>query len=164
MFSFGVIVFREVLEIALILGILMAATANLANRNKWIWLGLISGALGSVGVAYGAGAISNFAEGMGQELFNATVLILAAILIGFTVVWMQSHARSMAQNLKKVGAEIVEGKKPLYILAIIIGLSTLREGSEVVLLSHGACSFRLKCSSHAYWRNCWSSYWWNSLA
>ncbi|MEZ4753042.1 MAG: FTR1 family protein [Bdellovibrionota bacterium] len=104
---------------------------------KWIWIGLFGGVLGSFGVAFCAEAISNFAEGMGQELFNASVLILAGILIGFTVVWMQTHARSMTQNIKKLSAEIVDGKRPLYILAVIIGLSALREGSEVVLLAHG---------------------------
>lgn len=140
MLSFAIIVFREVLEIALILGILLAATTGIANRTRWIWIGIFGGVLGSIAVAYGAEVISNLAEGMGQELFNSCVLIFAAILIGFTVVWMQTHARSMAQNIKKVGLEIVDGHKPLYVLAIIVGLSVLREGSEVVLLGYGVAA------------------------
>ena len=89
MLSFAVIVFREILEISLVIGVLIAATRGLKNRKKWIGIGLGMGIVGSIVVAFFAEGISNAMEGMGQELFNATILILATILIGWTVVWMK---------------------------------------------------------------------------
>ncbi|MCA9404947.1 MAG: FTR1 family protein [Candidatus Omnitrophica bacterium] len=138
MFSIGVIIFREVLEIAIILTTLLAATKGLTGRNKWIIYGLLGGVLGSCVVAYFAEAISSFAEGVGQEIFNAGILIAAAALIGWTVVWMRRHGRELAEHLKEVGRAVTSGEKPLYSLAFVIMLAVLREGSEIVLFTFSA--------------------------
>ena len=137
MFSTIVIIFREVLEIALILGVLLAATRDLTSRGKWVWTGITAGILGAVIVAIFAGRISEAVQGMGQEVFNALVLFLASILIGWTVIWMRRHARILTQHLKEVGRAVCEGKKPLYTLAVVIALAVLREGSEIVLFIAG---------------------------
>ena len=137
MFSFALIVFREILEVALVLSILLAATTNLQGRGKWLTLGLLLGTGGSLIVAYFTEQISVLAEGMGQEVFNASVLLIAASLIGFTVVWMNTHAKQMAAHVKEVGKAVREGTKPLYMLTVVVGLGMLREGSEIALLSHG---------------------------
>ena len=138
MLSFAIIVFREVLEIALILGVLVAATRGLAHRGQWVWIGLIAGVIGSLIVAAFAEVISNAMEGMGQELFNAIVLSAAAILIGWTVVWMRRQAWSITQAMKQVGLAVIKGEKPFYTLAIVIGLTVLRDGSEIVMFTYGA--------------------------
>jgi len=137
MLSLTVIVFREVLEIALVLGVVLAATRGLPSRNRWVTIGVSGGVVGSVAVAFAADAISEAVSGIGQELFNASVLILAALLIGWTVVWMKQRSRSLAQHLKEVGAAVTEGRRPLYVIAVVVGLAVLREGAEVVLLTYG---------------------------
>lgn len=137
MLSIGIIIFREILEIALILGVLLAATRSVNNRNKWVWGGLAVGVLGSWIVACFAETISQLAEGMGQELFNAGILFLAGLLIGWTVVWMRRHARELTHHLKEVGQAVTKGEKSLYSLAIVVFLSVLREGSEIVLFTYG---------------------------
>jgi high-affinity iron transporter len=137
MFSVSVVVFREVLEISLILITLLAATRGLSGRTKWIVYGLIGGVTGSCVVAYGADAISSFAEGIGQELFNAGVLVSASILIGWTVIWMRRHGREMSRHLKELAQEVNKGEKPLMALTIVIALAVLREGSEIVLFTYG---------------------------
>jgi high-affinity iron transporter len=43
----------------------------------------------------------------------------------------------MAAELSKVGVEVVEGKRPLTALALVVGLAVLREGSEIVLFLYG---------------------------
>ena len=67
MFAAAIIVFREVLEAALIIGIVAASTRNLPGRNYWLGVGMAAGLGGSVLVAGFAGAIAELAEGMGQE-------------------------------------------------------------------------------------------------
>ena len=133
MFSTAIIVFRETLEIAMILGIVLAATRGLAGRTAWIIGGIFSGIFGAALVAAFAKSISDSLSGMGQEFFNATILFTAALFIGWTVVWMRSHARKMTMHLKQVGHDDATGKIPHYTLAVIIGLAVLREGSEIVL-------------------------------
>ena len=137
MFSIAVIIFREIFEIAIILSVLAAATRTIKERSRWIGLGLMGGVFGSLIVAWGADKISQMAEGMGQELFNAGVLMMAAVLVFWTVVWMSRYGRHLSQHFKEVGMQVSSGEKPLYVLAVVILLAVLREGSEMVLFSYG---------------------------
>jgi len=137
MLSIAIIVFREILEISLIIGVLLAATKGLTGRGKLVLGGLVAGIFGSGIVAFFAEVISNAAEGMGQELFNAIVLLSAAILIGWTVIWMRRYGRTLKQHFEEVGGAVISGEKPLYTLAVVVALSVLREGSEIVLFTYG---------------------------
>ncbi|RIL11483.1 MAG: hypothetical protein DCC75_02260 [Proteobacteria bacterium] len=137
MISFAIIVFREALEIALVLSILLAGTRGVAGRAAWIWIGVVAGLIGSVGVAISTERISEMLEGFGQEVFNATILITAALLIGTTVVWMKRHAKEITMHLREVGLQVSCGKKPLTVLAVVVALTILRDGTEIVLLAQG---------------------------
>lgn len=133
-----IIVFREILEIALVLSVLLAATRGLAGRGRWIGLGIAGGIAGSGVVAAFAQAIADMAEGMGQELFNGAILLAAALMIGWTVVWMKKHGRAIAEHVKKLGHSVREGELPMYSLSVVVLLAVLREGSEIVLFTYGA--------------------------
>jgi high-affinity iron transporter len=128
-----IIVFRELIEAGLIVGIIMAATREVPNRGRWIVGGILAGILGSGLVALFADSISNAMEGVGQELFNASVLAVAVLMLTWHNVWMARHGRAMASEMKTVGAAVADGRRSLAALVIVIGLAVLREGSEVVL-------------------------------
>lgn len=132
-----IIVFREVLEAGLIVGIVMAATRGIDGRGRWIALGVAGGVIGAGIVALFAGAISEAFEGAGQELFNACVLGIAVVMLMWHNAWMAKHGREMAAELRSVGTSIAEGQRPLTALAVVVGLAVLREGSEVVLFLYG---------------------------
>ncbi|MCB0346873.1 MAG: FTR1 family protein [Bdellovibrionales bacterium] len=137
MISSAIIVFREMLEISLVLGILLAATRGVANRGRWICAGIAAGLLGSALIAVFMEQISMAFEGMGQEIFNAIVLLVAAVLIGITVVWMHKHARELSAHLRQVGSDVTQGLRHSSVLATVVALTILRDGSEIVLLGHG---------------------------
>lgn len=137
MFSTAIIIFREVFEIVLIVGIILAATRDLAHRGKWISLGFGAGIAGSAMVAYFIDAISDFAEGLGQEIFNASILFVAAAFIAWTVLWMKRHSHEMRRHFAQIGEQISEGSAPFYALSAVIALAMLREGSEIVLFVNG---------------------------
>jgi high-affinity iron transporter len=131
------IVFREVVEAGLIVGIVLAVTQGMAGRNLLIAGGIGAGLIGASVVAAFAGVLSELFEGSGQELFNACVLILAAIMLGWHNIWMARHGREIAEEMYAVGRSVFAGNKPPSALAIVIAIAVLREGSEVVLFLYG---------------------------
>jgi len=133
MLGAAVIVFREVLEAALVIAVLMGACRGVLGRVRWVSLGVGLGLLGACVVAALAGTLANAVDGRGQEIFNAVVLLLAVVMLGWHNVWMSSHGRQLAAELRKVGHAVGSGVKPLYVLLIVTALAVLREGSETVL-------------------------------
>ena len=131
------IVFREVIEAGLIVGIVMAATRGVAGRGRWVSIGIAGGVGGAGVVAVFAGGISQAFEGAGQELFNASILGAAVVMLMWHNAWMARHGREIADSMRDVGTAVSEGAKPLTALAIVVGLAVLREGSEVVLFLYG---------------------------
>jgi len=67
MLATAIIVFREVLEAALIIGIVLAATQGLARRVSWISMGIMAGVAGAGLVAWFADAISSALAGVGRK-------------------------------------------------------------------------------------------------
>jgi high-affinity iron transporter len=132
-----VIVFREVIEAGLIIGIVLAATRGVAGRGRWVGLGVLGGVLGAVVVAAFAGAISQAFAGAGQELFNASVLATAVVMLMWHNAWMARHGREIAAEMRGIGSAVSAGARPLTALALVVGLAVLREGSEVVLFLYG---------------------------
>jgi high-affinity iron transporter len=133
----AIIVFREVLEAALIVGIVMAASRGARQRGLWVGGGIAGGVLGALGVAGAADTIAAMAQGIGQELFNAAILFAAVIMLGWHNVWMARHGRDLANNATQLGREVRSGAQPLWALAFAVGLAVLREGSETVLFLYG---------------------------
>ena len=132
-----IIVFREVFEAGLIIGIVLAVTRSVPHRNQWIGGGVLAGVVAACVVAGFAGALSNLFAGMGQELFNAAILSVAVVMLTWHNVWMARHGSELATELRSAGQAVVEGSKSLLALAIVVGVAVLREGAEVVLFLYG---------------------------
>lgn len=137
MFSTALIVFREVLEAALIIGILAAATRGIAQRDRWLAGGVLLGLVGSAFVAASTGYIAELAAGVGQELFNAGVLCLAVVMLASHNVWMTTHGRMLAADARGMGAKVRSGDQTMVALMIVIAIAVLREGAETVLFLFG---------------------------
>jgi high-affinity iron transporter len=137
MLGTAIIVFREVLEAALIIGIVLAASSGAPGRNRWVSGGVASGIFGAGLVALFAARIAAAASGIGQELFNATILLLAVGMLSWHVIWMSRHGRELAASARAIGKAVISGSRPLYVLAIVCGVAVLREGSETVLFLYG---------------------------
>lgn len=132
-----IIVFREVIEAGLIVGIVLAATRGVPGRSLWVGYGIGGGVAGAGIVALFAGVIGSAFAGSGQELFNATILTVAVLMLGWHNVWMARHGRAMAAEVKAVGEAVAAGNRTMAALAIVVGIAVLREGSEVVLFLYG---------------------------
>lgn len=137
MLAAAIIVFREVLEAALIVGVVAAATRGVAGRGRWIAAGIAAGLAAAALVAVGAEAISAWASGVGQEIFNAGVLAMAVLMLAWHNLWMASHGRALAGQAREVAVAIRSGQRACPVLMAVIGLAVLREGSETVLFLWG---------------------------
>jgi high-affinity iron transporter len=135
-----VIVFREVFEAGLIVGIVMAVTSGVAGRGRWIAGGVAAGILGACAVAVFTGGLSQLFGGAGQELFNACILGFAVLMLGWHNVWMARHGRELAAEMRAAGEAVVDGSKSLAALAVVVTIAVLREGSEVVLFLYGVAA------------------------
>jgi high-affinity iron transporter len=137
MLASAIIIFREMFEIVLIVGIILAATKSLEGRMKWILSGLGLGLAGAALIALFIDKISEVAEGLGQEIFNAAVLYSAAFLIGGTVLWMVKHGREIRSHFNHIGQNIFEGKLHFFSLSMAIALAIWREGAEIIMFIYG---------------------------
>jgi high-affinity iron transporter len=133
----AIIVLREVFEAALVIGIVLAGTRGVARRGVWVAAGVATGVVGAMVVAGFAERIAAALEGVGQELFNASVLLVATTMLGWHNVWMKRHGRELATEMQNVGREVASGRSPLSVLLLVVALAVLREGSEVVLFLYG---------------------------
>ena len=131
------LVFREGLEAALVITVILAATRGVKKRGRYILAGILLGATGAGILAASTGALSNAMGGVGAEIFNASVLLLAVGLLAWHVIWMGHHGKEMAAEIKQLGRDITLGIKPLSALAIVSATTILREGSEIVLFMQG---------------------------
>lgn len=132
-----VIVFREVLEAGLIVGVVLAASRGVHGRNGAVALGVLAGVLGAAIVALFAARISDAFDGRGQELFIAGILLFAVVMLAWHVVWMAEHAKEMTQELRQLGTDVAAGKQSLFALGAAVAIAVMREGSEVVLFMMG---------------------------
>lgn len=137
MLATAIIVFREVLEAALIVSIVLAAARGVAGRGRWVSFGILLGVAGACVVAAFAGAIASGLHGRGQEFLNAGVLLLAVVMLGWHNVWMSQHGKQLASEVSAVGHDVASGRKPLSMLLIVVLVAVLREGSETVLFTYG---------------------------
>jgi high-affinity iron transporter len=132
-----IIVFREVVEAGLVIGIVLAATRSVGGSRLWTAAGIAAGILGSCLVAAFAGTIASAFAGYGQELFNAAILAIAVVMLAWHNIWMARHGRELAQDLREAGEAVARGSKSLLALALVVGIAVLREGSEIVLFLYG---------------------------
>ncbi|HEX5455640.1 MAG TPA: FTR1 family protein [Stellaceae bacterium] len=137
MLATAIIVFREALEAALIVGIVLAASAGVPGRGRWVGGGILAGVVGAVAVAGFADAIAAAAAGIGQEVFNAAILFAAVAMLGWHNIWMATHGREMTRAANRLGEAVRDGSRPLWALGFVVALAVLREGSEVVLFLYG---------------------------
>jgi high-affinity iron transporter len=137
MLGTAIIIFREVLEAALIIGILAAATRTISGSRRWLAAGIVAGLIGSTIVAASTDVIGQLADGIGQELFNAIVLGIAVLMLAWHNIWMSSHGKALAISASTMGTEIREGRSECSALFLIVGMAVLREGSESVLFLYG---------------------------
>lgn len=131
------IVFREVLEAGLIVGIILAAMRDVPGRLRWVGGAVCVGVAGACLLALFTGAIADAVNGAGEEVLNAAILLLAAAMLSWHVLWMSRHGRETARQMREAGRAAAQDRGRMMALCVAVAVAVLREGAEVVLFLYG---------------------------
>lgn len=140
MVAAALLAFREGLEAALILGIVLGVLRRVGRREqeKMVWLGASLAALVSLaaGLALYAAGISF--EGKAEEVFEGLAMLLAAGVLTWMIFWMNRQGRLLHAELEggvRKAAAGGSGQRALFGLAF---LAVVREGIELALFLSAA--------------------------
>ncbi len=143
MFKIALVVFRECLEIALLLGVILAVTKQLEKSRIYIIAGVMLGTVSAALFAFFTRTISISFSGMGDEIFNSGVILLTVVLIGWTIVWMQGYGIKIKRHLNDLSVKISSGDSSYIMLVLIVAATILREGMEIILLVYSISSVEI---------------------
>ena len=138
MIESALIMFRETLEMALVLGVLLAAVRGVRAARLAVWAGAAGGLVLAVLLGVFMEELESSLEGNGEFVFNAGVLLLASVLLGWTVIWMQRHGRELAMRLRARGEAVARAEAPVWALAGVSFAAVGREGSEAAFFLFSA--------------------------
>jgi len=125
---------REGLEAALIIGIVLAALRK-TGRNKLIpvvWRGTAAAVIASLIAGMVITWLGTEFEGRGEQIFEGSTMLTAAILLTWMIFWMQRQSYGQQKNLETGVNQAVEHDnqwKLFWLAFLAIG----REGLELVL-------------------------------
>ncbi|MDR0329332.1 MAG: FTR1 family protein [Rickettsia sp.] len=143
MFKIALVVFRECLEIALLLGVVLAVTKQLEKSRIYIIAGVMLGTVSAALFAFFTRSITVAFSGLGDEIFNSGVILLTVALIGWTIVWMQGYGIKIKQNLNDLSVKISSGDSSYIMLVLIVAATILREGMEIIILVYSISSVEI---------------------
>ncbi|WP_417905144.1 FTR1 family iron permease [Candidatus Tisiphia endosymbiont of Micropterix aruncella] len=143
MFKIALVVFRECLEIALLLGVILAVTKQLEKSRIYIIAGVMLGTVSAGLFAFFTRSITVAFSGLGDEIFNSGIILLTVGLIGWTIVWMQGYGIKIKQNLNDLSVKISSGDSSYIMLVLIVAATILREGMEIIILVYSISSVEI---------------------
>ncbi|MDD5469337.1 MAG: FTR1 family protein [Candidatus Peribacteraceae bacterium] len=132
------ITFRETLEAALIINIVLLQLHGLSEqwRQRWLWAGVAAGIAMNLLLAVLFSTLLQF-SGETQELMEGLFMLAAAFLLTWMLLWMLHTQRTMQSSIrKKVEHSVRNGRNAgIFFIAFF---SVLREGAEMVLFLQAA--------------------------
>jgi high-affinity iron transporter len=135
MLTAGIIGFREGLEAALIVGIVIGylVKTGQAARARVAWAGVAAAVAASVLLALGLSAVGAELEGAAEEIFEGATMLLAVFVLTGMIFWMRAQARYLKSSLEHELQQAVTSGAALTLFGVAF-LAVFREGVETALL------------------------------
>ena len=131
-----IIIFREVLEASLIIGILFTYLKKSRNNSniKMLWAGVGTAILSSILVSILFQNVAGGFEGDSSKIFEGIVMILASVVLTTMIIWMAQN-KNISEDLKNKAEESLSSgfKYGIFILAFV---AVFREGVEIILFMY----------------------------
>ncbi|MBI4097310.1 MAG: FTR1 family protein [Candidatus Levybacteria bacterium] len=132
MFAAGLITFRETLEVALVVGILITffTKINKTAFNTYVWYGVLGGVGLSILLAVVFSTFFAEFEGKAEEVFEGLLMFTTAGLLTWMILWVHRQ-KGLVKKLHIKAKQHIEAGYPLGIVFLTI-TSVIREGVETV--------------------------------
>jgi high-affinity iron transporter len=128
------ITFREGLEAALIVGIVLSylkKTDN-AQHTRYAWAGVGAAVLLSVALAFLIQAAGATLEGQAEEIFEGVMMFLAVAVLTWMIFWMRYQSHTLAANLRSDMQNTLYSGQPRGLFFVTF-FAVAREGVETAL-------------------------------
>lgn len=143
-----IIIFREVLEAALIVGILYTYLNKVDQQSSIakMWQGVLAAIVLSVVGSFLFQVLAGGFEGQAEKLFEGVVMITASVVLGSMIVWMAKN-KNIADDLKSQAHDALSTKNAGWAIFSLAFIAVFREGIEIILFMYslaakqGAVSF-----------------------
>jgi len=128
-----IIMFREVLEASLIIGILYTYLKKSGNDSslKMLWSGVLSAVFISVLASFLFQIFADGFDGKEGKIFEGIVMIVASIVLTTMIIWMAQN-KNISEDLKNKAKESLSSgfQYGIFTLAFV---AVFREGVEIIL-------------------------------
>ena len=128
-----IIIFREVLEASLIIGILFTYLKKSSNEDslKMLWGGVGAAILVSIIVSILFQNIAGGFKGDSSKIFEGVIMILASAVLTTMIIWMAQN-KNISEDLEAKAKESLSSgfKYGIFTLAFV---AVFREGVEIIL-------------------------------
>jgi high-affinity iron transporter len=133
-----IITWRETIEAALIVGILLTYLAKIGQSKqfRFVYWGIVWAVIACLIFAGLSEFLAGFFKDIGQDVFEACILFVAAAVLTHMVVWMHHNSREIKGQLQQQ-AELAITKQRMWALATLAFIGVFREGVETVLFLWG---------------------------
>lgn len=126
------LVFREALEAALVVGVILGylRRTGRASLSAWVWIGVGIGVAASVAGAILFDRLAGGFTGRAEQIFEAVTRLVGAALLTTAIAWL-AHAAGRTDVERVVASRLAGPARGG--LALLAGVSVLREGIELVI-------------------------------
>jgi high-affinity iron transporter len=126
------LVFREVLEAALVVGVILGYLLKTGRRamSRWVWIGVAAGVAASVAGAILFNRLAGGFEGRAEQLLEGVTRIVGAVLLTTAIAWL-ARAAGRVEVERAVETRLAGPARGG--LVLLAGVSVLREGIELVI-------------------------------
>jgi high-affinity iron transporter len=132
MFSAGLVTFREVLEVALVVGIIITFLTRTKQFSfkKYVWMGVGIGALLSITLAFILQTLFGGFEGKTEEIFEGVLMFVTAGFLTWMILWVHRQ-KGVAKKIESQVQQHIASGFPLGLFFLTL-TSVMREGVETV--------------------------------
>lgn len=137
MLKIALVVFREGTEIALTLAIIMAVTKQVKKSRLSIIAGIVLGIVAALLFGYFVRSVSSLFDGVDDQVFDLTVMLLTIIMISWTITWMKNYDDKVQQDINDLSTKIYHDSPDYLGLILLVAAVMFREGVEIILMIYG---------------------------
>ena len=136
MLQIALVIFREMLEISLILGIVLTATRSIKKSRIYISAGIMGGFICASLLALFINNLASYFSGFGEEIVDVTIILVTVFVVASTALWVRRTGSKFNKKIDKIVNELDDSFYARSMLVLVVMTAMFREGTEIVLFIH----------------------------